>query len=163
MSIYLSLGTNLGNKRKNLKQAINFLNHHQNIKVKKISPIYMTSPVSKVKQANFLNCALKINTTLNPEELLTLIHKIETDLHRVRTIHWGPRTIDIDIIFWGNKTINTTDLTVPHPQTYRRLFVLKPLLDIIDTKSTYKQKIKETINQLKNSSQKIKKFPNLTL
>ena len=81
-----------------------------------------------MEQDDFVNMALKISTTLEASQLLELIHKIEAKLNRVRKIHWGPRTIDIDILFYGNEQILEEDLMVPHKEVFNRLFVLVPLL-----------------------------------
>lgn len=125
--IYLSLGSNMGDVRGNLTGAVNQLMQHPAIKVKAISNIYETQPWGKLDQANFNNLAVALTTTLTPEALLVLIHKIEATLQRKRDIHWGPRTIDIDIIYWGKQVINTPELTIPHPQAAKRNFVLVPI------------------------------------
>ncbi|WP_255552564.1 2-amino-4-hydroxy-6-hydroxymethyldihydropteridine diphosphokinase [Lactobacillus sp. Sy-1] len=129
---YLSLGSNLGDKLSELQQAVTLLNADENVTVTKVSDVYQTSPVGGVKQDDFYNIAVQVTTNLAAESLLNLIHVIEQKLHRVRKIHWGPRTLDIDIILFGTAHIQSASLTVPHPEMNNRKFVLQPLMQIYD-------------------------------
>jgi len=126
--VYLGLGSNLGNKEDNLKRAIKAL--ESLAEVEKISSFYITEPVGYKEQDNFLNAAVKIKTLLNPYDLLEQIMRIEKSLKRERTIKWGPRTIDIDILFYDNLVMNEDFLTIPHKESHKRLFVLDPLSEI---------------------------------
>ena len=128
--VYLSVGTNLGNRENNISNCIDYLEKISEIK--NISKIYETVPYKvKIEQSNFLNLALEINFFESAENLLIEINKIEKELGRVRSsIRNEPREIDIDIIFFGNQIINKKDLVVPHPRFRERLFVLEPLNDI---------------------------------
>ena len=128
--VYLSVGTNLGNRENNISNCIDYLEKISEIK--NISKIYETVPYKvKIQQSNFLNLALEINFFESAENLLIEINKIEKELGRVRSsIRNEPREIDIDIIFFGNQIINKKDLVVPHPRFRERLFVLEPLNDI---------------------------------
>ncbi|MDN6967342.1 GTP cyclohydrolase I FolE [Oenococcus sp. UCMA 17063] len=155
-NVFLSLGSNLGNRQLNLQRAIKYLGQNENILIEAASSYYETSPVGNLNQANFLNIAVKICTKLSPQELLLYIHQIETKLKRTREIHWGPRTLDIDIIFFGQQTISDSKLIIPHPETFKRLFVLEPILEICDPNLIYYQEIKENIKKLKNGKQEIK-------
>ncbi|KRL37201.1 GTP cyclohydrolase I FolE [Liquorilactobacillus uvarum] len=160
-SIYLSLGSNIGNKQNNLEKAIEYLGNDSHLIIDKVSDYYETSPVGGIEQDVFLNIAVKIYTTYTPEELLTLIHKIEADLKRSRKVHWGPRTLDIDIIFWGNRSLNDEKLVIPHKETFNRLFVLIPLLDVYDKNDFFYEHIKKGISILERTeqTQKVVKVP----
>ena len=132
---YLSIGANLGDKEANLKRAIELLDENPKTRVTKQSDFIVTAPFGGVEQDDFLNGALEIKTLLSPQELLSLIGKIETEeLNRVREIHWGPRTIDLDIIFYDDMVIREENLIVPHIGMTEREFVLKPLEQIAPTK-----------------------------
>ena len=128
--VYLSVGTNLGNRENNISNCIDYLEKISEIK--NISKIYETVPYKvQIEQSNFLNLALEINFFQSAENLLIEINKIEKELGRVRSsIRNEPREIDIDIIFFGNQIIKKKDLIIPHPRFRERLFVLEPLNDI---------------------------------
>ncbi len=128
--VYLSIGSNLGDKERNLNTAIDLLKADNFSRVTKISSFLITAPVGGVEQDDFLNAALEIKTIRTPDELLELIQEIENKLKRVRTIHWGPRTIDLDILYYDQKVINTDTLTIPHPEIKNREFVLEPMCEI---------------------------------
>lgn len=131
---YLSIGANLGDKEANLKRAIELLNANPEIRVTKQSDFIVTEPFGGVEQDDFLNGALELKTLLTPQELLAYIGTIEADLKRVRNIHWGPRTIDLDIIFYEDWVIREENLIVPHIGMAEREFVLEPLQQIAPTK-----------------------------
>ncbi len=124
-NVYLSLGSNLGNRKANLLNAISLLSGIST--VRKLSPIYKTAPVGFEKQPDFLNIACLVSTTYEPQGFLKEIKVIEKKLGREKTLKNGPRLIDIDIIFWGNEVIKTKNLQVPHPRAHQREFVLRPL------------------------------------
>jgi len=128
---YLGVGSNLGNRRENIKKALNYLNKTKGIKIDKISRIYETKPLGGPAQGKFLNAAIKIKTSLTPQLLLENIKKIEKDLGRKSTVRFGPREIDLDILFYGDKIIKRRGLVIPHPRMFEREFVLKPLREII--------------------------------
>lgn len=128
--VFLSLGSNLGDKKNYLDFAIKSLNSTRGIKVKKVSSYIETPPYGGVAQNSFLNCAAEIETYLSPRALLEEIHRIEGEGGRVRTVHWGDRTLDIDIVFYGNKVICEDGLTIPHADYKNRPFVIEPLKEI---------------------------------
>lgn len=128
---YLGLGSNLGNRRKNIRMALDCLRQARSIKVEKSSRVYETTPVGGPKQGKFLNAALKIRTSLKPGVLLKALKKIEKDLGRRATVRFGPRTIDLDILLYADKAIKTKGLIIPHPRMFEREFVLKPLREIL--------------------------------
>jgi len=127
--VLLSLGSNLAKKRLNLQRAVNGLATVMTIS--SISPVYETEPWGVTDQPSFLNICLAGYSDETPLSLLKFIKKLEREIGRQETRHWGPRLIDIDILFWGDKTIETKELTIPHPQISERSFVLAPLADIM--------------------------------
>jgi len=132
MKYYLSLGTNEGDRENNIKRAIDMLKSLGEIK--KVSRFYKTKPWGYVEQANFLNCAIELESALKPKDMLDAIKKIEQELGRKRTFRWGPRIIDIDVMlcFDGEKEIHYEDeeLTIPHKELCNRSFYLICLKDI---------------------------------
>lgn len=129
MIAYLSLGSNLGAGAANLRQAINSLEKLGTVQT--VSSFYETEPVEvEREQPWFLNCAVALKTQLDPQPLLERILALEQAMGRRRTEPKGPRTIDLDIIFWGDAVINTPVLTIPHPAMQQRRFVLEPLAEI---------------------------------
>jgi 2-amino-4-hydroxy-6-hydroxymethyldihydropteridine diphosphokinase len=127
---YIGLGSNLGERQKNLDRAVHLLETTEGVKVLDLSSTHETEPVGVTEQPKFLNAVVKIACELSPEELLARCQRIEDQLGRVRTVRWGPRTIDIDILLIEGVTVNTEHLTVPHPRLYEREFVLAPLAEI---------------------------------
>lgn len=128
--VYLSLGTNIGNREQNLKLAVKQLQESKNVKIKAVSSIYETAPVGYVDQPSFLNIALFLQTSNSADEMLKICQSIENELGRVREIRWGPRIIDLDILLFNNDNIGVENLIVPHPRMYERAFVLVPLLEV---------------------------------
>jgi len=128
-SIYLSLGSNLGDRKANLEMALQQLQAEETM-VQQQSSIYETEPVERVDQPHFLNLVCRIESRLNPEALLELCHRIENRMGRVRQEPKGPRNIDIDILFYGRLILELPLLKIPHPALRRRRFVLTPLEEI---------------------------------
>ncbi|MBS4210826.1 2-amino-4-hydroxy-6-hydroxymethyldihydropteridine diphosphokinase [Bacillus sp. FJAT-50079] len=149
---YLSLGSNMGDRKNCLKMAIDELVNHAHVKIEKLSSIYETEPVGYVDQANFLNMVVKISTSLSALELLRLCLQIEKELGRVREFRWGPRIIDLDILLYNNENIMMEALQIPHPRMTERAFVLIPLLEI-DRELTLPNSIKpllHTLNEIRD-------------
>lgn len=128
--IYLSLGSNMGEKRENLLEAIKRIGELKDTTVTKKSTILETEPFGYIEQDNFLNACLEVKTLMTAQEFLSSILKIELEMGRVREIKWGPRIIDIDILFYDNEVIGEDNLAVPHPWICEREFVLDPLAEI---------------------------------
>jgi len=126
--IYLALGTNLGDRFANLQVAIAALPPAVRVQVQ--SPVYETPPWGLTDQPAFLNMVLKGETALAPVELLKSLKLLETELGRLPTVRWGPRRIDMDILFYDKLILNTPELTIPHPRLHERAFVLVPLADL---------------------------------
>ena len=127
---YLGLGSNQNNPERQIRQAIKALKNLPSTHVNKISRLYWNKAWGVSSQQDFCNAVVEIKTILAPQVLLKLCKKIEDQQGRTRKKHWGPRTLDIDIIFYGNRTINTHLLQIPHPYYKQRDFVIIPLLEI---------------------------------
>lgn len=132
--VYLSIGTNIGEREQNLQDAVRLLMQHKEVKVTRISSIYETAAVGFTDQADFLNIAVALETSLSSADMLSVCQEIENDLGRVREFRWGPRIIDLDILLYNNENIETENLLVPHPRMYERAFVLVPLQEIVSPK-----------------------------
>jgi 2-amino-4-hydroxy-6-hydroxymethyldihydropteridine diphosphokinase len=128
IEIYLALGSNLGDRMSNLTTAVQHLS--QKLTIKKVSSVYETEPIYYEKQPLYLNAALSAVTRLDPFELYRFVKSIESNLGRQPSFRNAPRTIDIDILFYGDRIIETPELTVPHPRIAERAFVLVPLAEI---------------------------------
>ncbi|MFW0178662.1 2-amino-4-hydroxy-6-hydroxymethyldihydropteridine diphosphokinase [Rothia sp. P7208] len=123
----LALGSNMGDREETLIRGIADLCSHPQISVQNISPVAVTAAVGGPEgQPDFLNLVIQIETDLRPFELLEYTQSVESKHHRTREVHWGPRTLDIDIIEYGNMQMSQTDLTIPHPRAAERAFVLEP-------------------------------------
>ncbi len=128
--VYCGLGSNIGDRLSYLYRAAELLNSHKNCSVVKSSPVYETAPMGEKKQNNYYNAALEVQTELDVYGFHSVIKSIEKEIGREKSYHWGPREIDIDLLFFDNMVIDTPDLTVPHKGITERDFVLVPLLDI---------------------------------
>ena len=128
VTVYLGLGSNMGNRQDNLERALDFLS--QRLRVGQISSIYETEPIGNAEQPHFLNLVCQVYTRLAPQGLLTLAKGIESKLGRTFGKSNAPRPIDIDILFYGDQVIETTELVIPHPRLAERFFVLVPLAEI---------------------------------
>ena len=127
---YIAVGSNMGDSRGHIAKALGQLEKHKDIQVTKVSGLLETLPYGGVEQENFVNGMFEIRTLLTPEELLRELHKIETSEGRERKIHWGPRTLDLDIIFYDDLIYSSEDLVIPHVDMENRYFVLKPLSEL---------------------------------
>lgn len=129
---YLGLGSNLQDKRKNIRRALKLMRGMPGTRLLKVSALYDTKPVGgPAGQPDYVNAAVKIQTGLSCPELLVRLKSIERKLGRVKGVRWGPRIIDLDILFFGNKRFNSATLKVPHPRIFVRKFVTDPLSEII--------------------------------
>lgn len=131
VTCYLGIGSNLGSRRNNIKKALEYLKNTKGIKVEKASRIYETKAQGGPPQGKFLNGVIRIKTSLSPSTLLKILKKIEKDLGRAKTVRFGPRPIDLDILIYGDRIIKTKTLQIPHPRMFEREFVLRPLREII--------------------------------
>ena len=132
--VFLGLGSNLngpwGGRRANLKKSLELLLRLPGVELRVLSSFYETEPLGPKDQGRFVNAAAEIRTGEGPEELLDELQAVEEAMGRVRQERWGPRIIDLDILIWGERMIETKRLTIPHPELTRREFVLAPLAEI---------------------------------
>lgn len=128
--VYLSIGSNMGDKKAHLDQAVESMKKDADTIVEKVSGYIVTEPVGGVEQDDFLNAAVLVKTLRSPEEFLELIGSIEAEQKRERIVHWGPRTIDVDILLYDDEIIQTPELIIPHKEMKNREFVLKPMAEI---------------------------------
>lgn len=145
---YLSLGSNMGDKLEYLRSAHRELARAEKIEIRRMSPVYQTEPVGKTDQDWFLNQVMEIATTLPPPALLETCQSIEQRLGRVRLERWGPRTMDIDILLYGDVKQDDPQLTLPHPRMLERAFVLVPLADLVPELVIDKRTVAEHLARL---------------
>jgi 2-amino-4-hydroxy-6-hydroxymethyldihydropteridine diphosphokinase len=127
---FIGLGGNLGEPREAMRTALHRLDADYDTDVLAVSSLYRTPPWGRTDQPDFLNAVAEIETRREPAALLDLCLRIEADLHRVRDEHWGPRSIDLDVLVYGDTVLSTPQLTLPHPRMLQRAFVLAPLAEI---------------------------------
>ncbi len=132
MLCYIGIGSNLGDREKYIENAIEKLKNIEGVEVKRVSNIHETEPVGGPRQGKYLNAAIEIETGLKPRELLAKLQDIEKQLGRKRTVKNAPRTIDLDILLYGDNKIDEPDLKIPHPGMREREFVMKPLKEIYE-------------------------------
>ena len=127
---YLSIGSNLGDRFDYLQNAVLQIYRNSQISKVKVSSVYETTPVGGPKQDDFLNAVVEVETDLRPMELLVFTQQLEQEANRVRTEHWGPRTLDVDILAYQNEESSSSKLTLPHPRISERAFVVVPWFEI---------------------------------
>jgi 2-amino-4-hydroxy-6-hydroxymethyldihydropteridine diphosphokinase len=130
MICYLGLGANIGNREENIKNAISRLSSDPEILIKKRSSMIETKPYGNIDQPDFINSVIEIDTDITAENLLSKCLTVENELGRKRNEKWDPRTIDIDVLFYGKTIVNLEQLTIPHPDLHNRKFVLRSLNEI---------------------------------
>ena len=145
--VFIALGSNLSDRLKSLERAQDLIRKISKIFGFRVSPVYETDPVGGPKQRKYLNAVVEFETDLSPQELLTKLLEIETQLGRKRSVKNAPRTIDLDLLFYGDQIIHEPGLTVPHPRLHERWFVLKPLSDLAPewVHPTMKKTVKELL------------------
>lgn len=156
---YIAFGSNMGDKKKYLDNAIQGLRDMKEIVVEKVSEYLVTEPYGDVEQDEFLNGALRVRTLLSPEELLDRLHVLEQAADRKRIIHWGPRTLDLDILFYDQEIIDMPDLHIPHIDLHNRDFVLVPMSQIAPylRHPVLNQTISQLLDSLLNKSENMAK------
>lgn len=155
--ILIGLGSNMGDREKNLEAALRLLEEDRSISIDQISAIYETAPFGVTDQADFLNMVAEITTKLSPYQLLAQCLAVEDLLGRVRARHWGPRVIDIDLLVYDEIQLNEAALQLPHPGIFQRAFVLIPILDIAP------QDLRIAGNPVKNLEEKLALLANQKL
>lgn len=129
-NVFIGFGSNQGDSVAILNGAIALLRENSQIKIEEVSSFYRTKPEGLVDQPWFVNGVMKCSTELEPVALLSLLRRVENHFGRVRRERWGPRTLDLDILAYGDRIVNLADLTIPHPRLHERRFVLVPLREI---------------------------------
>lgn len=147
---YLGLGGNLGDPKAAFRSAIAALEGDPAIGVRSVSSLYRTPPWGKTDQPDFLNAVVELDTSHSAQTLLALCHQIEHDRKRVRSERWGPRPIDLDILWFGGQTIESPGLIVPHPRMTERAFVLTPLSELAPELQIQGVKVAEWADRLPN-------------
>ena len=127
---HLALGSNLGDRLAHLQAAVDALVADDHVEVIAVSTVYATAPVGGPEQDDYFNAVVAIDTTCSPHELLDLAHDIERSAQRTRTVRWGPRTLDVDVLLYDDLELDDETLTIPHPRMWERDFVLVPLRDV---------------------------------
>lgn len=154
--VYLSIGSNMGNREEHLQTALQRLQRERTIRGIRVSDWIETEPYGYLEQASFLNAAVELETIESPDSLLKILQKIETEGGRERTIHWGPRTIDLDIVLFGDVIMQTETLTIPHREMHLREFVLRPLAQLAPWVShpVYHKTVSELWEQMSQNNTK---------
>jgi len=129
-NVFIGFGSNQGDSLQICRKAVLDLQQHAKIEIQEVSSFYTTKPIGVEEQPWFINGVLRCSTGLEPEDLLRVLNKIEGHFGRVRRERWGPRTLDLDILAYGEQVVQLADLTIPHPRMHERLFVLVPLQEI---------------------------------
>ena len=129
-TVYLSVGSNMGDREAHIRAGIDMLKSNEDIRLIRVSKLIETEPYGGVEQGDFLNGAVKLETLLTPEQLLKTLHEAENAEGRERSVHWGPRTLDMDILLYDDIVIEEEDLVIPHCDMANRDFVLRPLKEI---------------------------------
>ena len=130
MLAYIGLGSNLGVPKRQIHRALDALREADKTKLTLVSSFYESKPLLDMPGPKYINAVCKIETDLSPLDLLDVCQQIESDQHRVREVKWGSRTIDLDILLYGDQVLTTKRLTIPHPEMTNRSFVLLPLFEI---------------------------------
>lgn len=149
--VYLAMGSNMGEKENYIRSAVEKLDQMATCRVVRVSKLIRTEPYGGVEQDDFLNGCMEIETLLSPEELLEELHRIEAEADRKREVHWGPRTLDLDILFYDDEIIDLPMLKIPHIDMKNRDFVLEPLAELAPYKChpVYHKTVQELWTELK--------------
>lgn len=127
---FLGLGSNIGDRLAHLQSGVDHIAAHPKVRIDEVSSVYETAPVGGPPQDPFLNMAIRVATTASPHGLLRACQQAEQAAERERTVRWGPRTLDVDVLLYDDRTISTRRLTVPHPRLVERPFALVPLIEV---------------------------------
>jgi len=152
IDIGLGLGSNIGDKVANIEAAVAMLRARGNVEILRVSSIYKTAPWGYLEQDSFANACALARTRLKPEELLAEVKAVEAEMGREKTVRWGPRLIDVDILFYGDLPLNVPDLILPHKELFNRAFVLVPLAEIAPDLRLGGRSVKEAAQELKDQT-----------
>jgi 2-amino-4-hydroxy-6-hydroxymethyldihydropteridine diphosphokinase len=156
MIAYIGVGSNVGDRTRILNQARASLSDLQDVRFKRAAPVYETEAVGGPAQGRYLNTVWEIETDVDVEDLLGVLREVESQYGRKRQVKNGPRTLDLDLLFYGDCVIDKANLTIPHPRLHHRWFVLKPLWDLRSdlVHPVFKKSICELLSDLNESAQK---------
>jgi 2-amino-4-hydroxy-6-hydroxymethyldihydropteridine diphosphokinase len=162
--VFIGIGSNIGNGIKNCMTAIKRISSDSRVDMKSISSFYSTSPVSDIKQDNFINCAVCVSWDGTPNELLELLINIENDMGRTREVRNGPRIIDLDILLFGDTIIDEPSLAIPHKELHKRKFAIVPCVEIDSNcvVPTFKKSLKDFLPEI-GEDQIVIKLEGITL
>lgn len=154
---YLAMGSNVGDRKRNIQLALDFIQSEKEIRLLKVSSLFETAPVGGPPQSYFLNNVLKLETSLSARGLLDVCRQIEKKVGRKKTVKWGPRIIDIDILTFGRQVLASQNLKIPHPQYHKRRFVLVPFCELAPSFVHPRLKLKNQIllAQLTSEDQRV--------
>jgi 2-amino-4-hydroxy-6-hydroxymethyldihydropteridine diphosphokinase len=162
-TVFLGLGSNIGDRAGNLKKAVKAIKEH-GLKVERVSSVYESKPVDYLDQPDFYNAVMEIKTSMGPHDLLEIIQTIELDMGRKRPLLKGPRIIDIDILMFDDLTVNEGDLTIPHPYMKDRMFVMLPIVEIRkNARFPDGESIRRVLSRLKFETDNVRKIKDLDL
>ena len=152
---YIGIGSNLGTSGKNCVEAIEKISTNDHIKIISKSSFYKTAPIGDIEQDWFINSVIRVDTKLNPKELLLALLNIESEMGRIRKEKWGPRLIDLDLLFYDKLILNQEGITLPHPEMQKRNFVLVPLNEISEnlTHPILKKTVKTLLQESSDDSE----------
>lgn len=152
---YVAFGSNMGDKQQYILQAIEQMKHKDTVRLNKVSDIIESTPYGGVEQDGFLNGAIELNTLMTPFELLDYLHELEQYANRVREVHWGPRTLDLDILFYDDEIIDSETLIVPHTDMKNRDFVLVPMVQLNKNYQhpVFHKTMQEMLDQLRKTNE----------
>lgn len=162
-NVYIGIGSNLGDREENLDRALESVKRIEEAELTSVSSIYESEPMYLSAQPDYLNLAANLSTSLSPLNLLEALLSIENEMGRKRDLKYGPRVIDLDILFFGEQIVESEPLSIPHPLLYDRLFVLKPLSEIAgELICPVRQKTVSELLELSNDSSRISKYESKT-
>ena len=150
--VYIGVGSNMGDRMEYISRAIDRIEAQEDTRVVHVSSLIETKPYGGVEQEDFLNGCIAIDTLKEPMELLDFLMDLEKQAGRKRTIHWGPRTLDLDILMYDDRIVNERELTIPHKEMHKRMFVLEPLEEIAPY--LMHPLLQKTVTQLKETLEK---------
>jgi len=155
VTVYLALGSNVGDREGYIRSAVGLIDRPPATRVVRVSAMYETRPYGVTDQPMFINAAAEVSTTLEPVELLALCKEAEVASGRVSRFRWGPREVDVDIIFYGDSVVDLPGLHVPHQDMHKRLFVLEPMCEIAPdfTHPVLKKTVREMMTEIRNSTE----------
>ena len=162
ITAYISIGSNMGDRVLNCRRAITFLEESGSVRVLQQSLFYLTEPVDYLDQGWFINAAVQIETQLDPFQLLAALKMVEARVGRTSSsIRFGPRVLDMDIIFYGDRVMETPNLVVPHPRMHNRCFILTPLCDIDPdiVHPVFNKRVQDLLENLDDHNQKVVPYP----